>query len=442
MKPIPLLLLFSCSLLIIAPCAQSDSLELTRFFSTYDDHPPIAISNDNELAAIAIRGAGTENDPYILEGWNITSGASHPISIRDTTSYFVIQNCWLRSHPTSKSYTSGVYIRNVANGTATIKNSFFYKNHYGLRIRNSSYSAVINNTCYQNVGAGIRVRNSISTRIVNNTCAQSYLGAPSGGGYGISLESSNNSLITGNLLDGNQLYGIYLDSASTNNVLHHNVFLANNKERVEAYDDGIANVWYEPTALEGNYWHPYPADGIYLIDGNTGAIDPYPLSDLPFEISTGEYLEKSAISEHPQRNSIEIPLFLLFLPALALGLGAGVSSSEFLAIRRVYQKQFQQLQHWTQELEKKRLQLIEQSTMIELELIASEVEPIHLRNMNSCYQLQERLKTTWLPSVVHPNLQPLKELQASAIEHFRIFEETLDRCKQSLEPDSFFGKQN
>ncbi len=265
------LLLFSSALLIITPSAQSDSLEPTRFFSNYDNHPPIEIFNDIELAATAIRGVGTENNPYILEGWNITTGAArpstaHPIYIHDTTSYFVIQNCWLRSHSTSTSSATGVYIRNVANNTATIKNNVFYKNHYGIRLRNSSYSAVINNICYQNIVAGIHLENSIST-IVNNTCVQTYLGAPSGGGYGISLSSTISSLITGNFLNGNQLYGIRLDFTSTNNVIHHNVFLANNKERIQAYDDGLGNVWYDPTALEGNYWHPYPAAGIYSIDG-------------------------------------------------------------------------------------------------------------------------------------------------------------------------------
>ena len=39
---------------------------------SYSSHSPIEISNDSDLAGFAVSGIGTENDPYLLDGWIIT----------------------------------------------------------------------------------------------------------------------------------------------------------------------------------------------------------------------------------------------------------------------------------------------------------------------------------------------------------------------------------
>ncbi|MHA2270502.1 MAG: hypothetical protein ACXACI_01480, partial [Candidatus Hodarchaeales archaeon] len=80
----------------------------------------------------------------------------------------------------------------------------------------------------------------------------------------------------------------------------------------------------------------------------------------------------------------------------------------------------------------KRLQLIEQSTLVEIEVVASEVEPVHLRNETAYYELLERWNSTWLPSALRPKVQALKALHESVSQSFRAFEETLEQCKLTL----------
>jgi len=40
-----------------------------------------------------VRGSGTENNPYIIENWDISTENTDGIHIRNTTAHFVIRNC-------------------------------------------------------------------------------------------------------------------------------------------------------------------------------------------------------------------------------------------------------------------------------------------------------------------------------------------------------------
>lgn len=64
--------------------------------SGYTPHAPISIKGDENFTEEngVTGGSGTRNDPYIIEGWNITE--SPAIAIRYTSSYFVIQHCLLK----------------------------------------------------------------------------------------------------------------------------------------------------------------------------------------------------------------------------------------------------------------------------------------------------------------------------------------------------------
>ncbi len=114
----------------------------------------------------------------------------------------------------------------------------------------------------------------------NNTCNNNY--------DGIWLISSAFCVITYNLLQENERYGVYLSSSSDNNLIHHNTFVDNNLGGTsQACDNGTSNFWYDPEVKEGNYWSDWSGRGDYYIDGSACPEDRYPL-DEPAEYSTDE----------------------------------------------------------------------------------------------------------------------------------------------------------
>ncbi|MFX1513007.1 MAG: nitrous oxide reductase family maturation protein NosD [Promethearchaeota archaeon] len=136
--------------------------------SLYTPHAPIEISTDAEFAAIAASGSGTVTDPYRLEGWNITTTGTHGIYIHDTTQHFVVQNCWVETGK-SNEY-AGIYIQNVAEGTATIAHNICTESIPGISLEYVRNATVLNNTCFRNLFTGISLLGCKTTTIVNNTC--------------------------------------------------------------------------------------------------------------------------------------------------------------------------------------------------------------------------------------------------------------------------------
>ncbi len=173
---------------------QQNSSILTSI--SYNSHTPIIVTNDFELASIAVSGTGAISDPYILENWSIITDGLNGIHIHSTTKYFIIRNCWIETGRSGFHY--GIYIENVASGTATIVNNTCQNNEHGIYIGYSENSTVVNNLCTKNNGVGIILRWSNNSQVINNTCRQNGRG-------GISLASCGNSLVKNNSFHDNGL---------------------------------------------------------------------------------------------------------------------------------------------------------------------------------------------------------------------------------------------
>ncbi len=295
-------------------------------------HSPFTITSDLDFETYGFPGNGLQNNPYIIENYEIISSAVKGISISDTTKFFVIRNCYV------DVLTSGIYLSNVAKGTSTITNNTCTNNVVGIELRSSS-SDIINNTCTLNTEYGIQVDSSPSL-VKNNTCF-------SNGAYGIYLWNSSDSLIVENTCNNNNMRGIYLqdnqnstisdnicyyntqwgiylvhshhntltknlcnfnydkgmyfwgsdncnitdssfeanggygidlDSNSDSNIVCNNNFLDNIVSASQARDDGSNNYWYNITSLSGNFWSDWYS-GSYSIDGFSSSVDMYPLND-------------------------------------------------------------------------------------------------------------------------------------------------------------------
>ncbi len=81
------------------------------------DHEPIIILNDKDFKNYKFPGRGTENNPYLIQYYNITADHSESIYISGTTKHFIIQNCYLNS------YYTNIFIENSKGSVQIIENN-------------------------------------------------------------------------------------------------------------------------------------------------------------------------------------------------------------------------------------------------------------------------------------------------------------------------------
>jgi len=201
-------------------------LALSGWAQGWSPRNPIYIHGDDAFTWEngVVKGSGTPEDPYVIEGWIIdTRGHDYGIYIDGTRAHFVIRNCQIR-YPQERA---GIFLSNVHNG-----------------------------------------------RIEGN--------AIFGGKIAIHLLASQNIVITGNAI-GYCDFGILIGGASQRNVIYGNAFFACG---FPAKDEGMNNRWHHEG--RGNYWSDYRGtdlnkDGI----GDTPyelVPDAYPLMEAPVKL--------------------------------------------------------------------------------------------------------------------------------------------------------------
>ena len=184
-----------------------DTLSFTTFAPTSGpfSRGRIRIYSDDEFTPAdgVVSGLGTQADPYIIEGWAISSRWGAGIYIENTTKYFVIRNCLIEN---SDLYV-GIYLRNVINGR--IENNTCEKNKTGIFLQHSSNNTLTGNSCSNNKWSGITLYDFSNNNILSsNACRNNAVGIT------IDENSSYNTL-TGNDLLNNKITP-YLDSGFGN----------------------------------------------------------------------------------------------------------------------------------------------------------------------------------------------------------------------------------
>jgi len=110
--------------------------------SEFVHHDPIVILNDNDFKTQNWPGDGTIENPYIIEGLNITTNEIC-IRIYSTSLHFIIRDCFLRS--LQGGYMCCIQFHEVANGAVVgceIDSGYMYskligdviETHYGLEL--------------------------------------------------------------------------------------------------------------------------------------------------------------------------------------------------------------------------------------------------------------------------------------------------------------------
>ena len=201
-------------------------LALVGFGQGWAPHEPIYIHGDDAFTWEngVVKGSGTVDDPYIIEGWIIdTRSHDYGIYIDGTRANFVIRNCQIHY----AQERAGIFLSNVRNG-----------------------------------------------RIEGN--------AIFGAKIAIQLLATENVVITANAI-GYCDYGIVIGGASRGNVVYGNALFSCG---FPAKDEGMGNFWHHEG--RGNYWSDYRGqdlnkDGI----GDTPyelVPDAYPLMEPPVKL--------------------------------------------------------------------------------------------------------------------------------------------------------------
>lgn len=258
-------------------------------------------------------GSGTYEDPYTIENLILdANGYESCIRIRDSNVRVIIMNCSL-----SNASYAGIDLYNVDyceiydnfiyNNFEGIKmeiceNNFvmgndIYHNENGILLEWSNYHNISYNILFDNSISGINASHSYYNYFHRNNMSLNMFGISQklcdytviygsvihNNIAGLFLDYETNSQISDNYLNNNSAWGFSLRYSSHNRIFNNN-FIENG---INAHDEfGINNQWNFTDI--GNYWSDYPGvdaddDGIgdtpYLVSGNTGSYDYYPIWD-------------------------------------------------------------------------------------------------------------------------------------------------------------------
>jgi parallel beta-helix repeat protein len=259
--------------------------------SQYNPHEPIYIHGNDEFTEEngVTSGEGTEDNPYIIEGWDINAASEDGIVILNVSRFFIIRNCYIHDGGIEKD---GIAFYNVTNGA--IKHNIITRNRNGIVFRHQhpgkessdnnviSHNSITLNTkqgiCFQHLGKGWHC---------NNVITHNDISSNSGGIYMIT--SAENQILYNNITSNNG-YGILLERCKGGgeyNLIHHNNFIDNMGEEGQVCERGTPlNYWNDSYPSGGNYWSDYTGEDEFQgpnqdIPGSDG------IGDTPYDIPRG-----------------------------------------------------------------------------------------------------------------------------------------------------------
>jgi parallel beta-helix repeat protein len=217
-------------------------------------HAPIRIdSNGGFTGANGVSGgAGTQANPYVIEGWEINgTGAGYALYIGNTTAWFVVRNCTVTDASGGAGdtwrYDVGVTLYGVSNGR--LENVTASRNgNDGVKVSSSRLVSVLGVNSSRNGGAGLYIPSSNNVTVGGSSFWYN--------GYaGIVMSSSVDSFVTGSTSNRNR-HGIAL-SLSKRNILEDSFFIENQDSGMDLTDKSDRNSLKDNT-VRGN------RNGIFL----------------------------------------------------------------------------------------------------------------------------------------------------------------------------------
>jgi len=157
-------------------------------------------------------GSGTWNDPYVLENITIDAGSSPTgagITIENSVSYFIIQNCTVYNAG-SVHFDAGLQLINADNGQI-LNNNFSNNNYYGLYVEIAKNLTIEDNIIENNGHNGMRLVNLEYSTFKNNTIRFSPT-------TGVWLDNCFNNTFLYNTIANHTAIGLRLFICDDNNI--------------------------------------------------------------------------------------------------------------------------------------------------------------------------------------------------------------------------------
>ncbi|MHA1816803.1 MAG: right-handed parallel beta-helix repeat-containing protein [Candidatus Heimdallarchaeaceae archaeon] len=219
-------------------CSAQSGTSINRISAdNFTPHDPIRIYYNSNFTDYGFPGEGTNSNPYRIESLEIAeSEIVKGIVIRDITSHFIIQYCYI------DTFDDAILIGNTSSATGFVyNNTIVNSNRRGMRVIDSPSITIVGNqilNCYE---AGIYITSSPNSFIKENKISglDQLLG-----GSNLFVESSPYIIIHNNEIINGVLDGIFVTS-SPNSAITSNI-CSNNKDvgiRIENYssDSTISN---------------------------------------------------------------------------------------------------------------------------------------------------------------------------------------------------------
>jgi len=207
-------------------CLDNDSqaliLDAVKSATGPQAHPPIMISGNDQFTPSngVVSGSGTSTDPYIIQGWDISTNQSDGIQISNTNAYFVIRSVYIHSD-TSGNY-NGISLDNVRNGA--VDSSLFFNDSYGVSIVQASNIAITHNIMQYDSHGTIVLENSTSVEIAGNDLSNN----PNIDGQGratLYAYNTNTVIVTNNALLNDEYDSISFSSSAAFTITNNSIRL-------------------------------------------------------------------------------------------------------------------------------------------------------------------------------------------------------------------------
>ncbi len=236
------------------------------------NHNPIYIEGDNDFIKEngVVSGNGTQENPFIISNWNIRISlkdnlfGNDAISIKNTKSYFIIENCYIHfidgkfafliSKTKLFSGCVAINLFNVSNGK--IKNCYISGMKGAITIENNSHNnLVLNCNCWRNFH-GIGINRGSTNNTIESCYNRNYR-------CGICLwdNTSNNLISNCNC----KKTGINIFKSSNNTVKHCKVSFCLSYPAMNVFNNSDYNI------IEScNFYHSLI--GLKIFDGSNGNV--------------------------------------------------------------------------------------------------------------------------------------------------------------------------
>ncbi len=279
----------------------------------YIPHTPIFIEGDNDLKdqveSNGWNGDGTEENPYVIEGYGIDGeGAGNCIYISNTTSHFVIKDCFIHGAEgkvNKYQRSMGILLNDVKNAVLR-NNKILYNEGDGVYCTKTSNTLFERNLIKSNWESAVR----LNEKCFDNEFKGNNISFSDDHGLYLS-KSHENKIYRNNILNNSK--GISLVNSSEGNEIYHNSFIGNDHQ---VYESCWNNTWYNETLKEGNYWDDYMGndtneDGIgedpkYIAEGSSFS-DKYPLME-PYSGEINNAPDKPS-DPQPEDGAVDVSLY-------------------------------------------------------------------------------------------------------------------------------------